>query len=1308
MPELSPCFGKLSKEDQDYISDRVKELQDKGLSEKGANLRAAKELQDKTLDDLHNVYHQLGMGGFENRISSPKIETDENKGSRQEPKSGETGSKKEAETGPGKSQTLKEGDVKNKEGSGEQPAPSTSSKGIMKQANEIEDLHSPRDKVLQYFTGGGKIHSDVIKDLFGGSEGDKRSRIGLLGKDAPGIDKLAHDLWTDGQDREGENPYTTQDYKNAIEEVVQEHISSPSMARELVDNYVKKMEQRPTTEHPEEFDFTPGEIEQWKGMSDDEKEAALSIEDHTADIINREGITAENIDNLKNLFDGFPYTQEDFTAVKTFLANEGKGQSETENNRTESQISNQSHPEQAAAALRASAQRLAEDGDRDGAISLYQQADRIEAGKPPGEGPGSTNEGGEPSGSTGVKKAVIAAEREAAGKTQIENQLRRDFGDVLDNAKKIIKDNPSYVATLKANIDKFLRPLTAEETVALSLRKAEIANEKTALSKKIIQARKDANHDAEFDHNLDLERLEIEKDNIDRIASATNYEKGLSLAINKLLIQSDYSAEALVQRAKAKTIDGELSEAQTKKLEDLSAKLEEAQKKIDEHAEKISKLEAENKVKDLQKESGKKPIKEKKEKILAERKSLIDQFKKEWKGDPDAPKQQGIGLTDKMVSIVAKLARNYVEDGVVTLQEIVGNILNDLKEHAEGLDERTIRDAISGYDQPKKNTLSEVSAKIADLRKQAELASKIEDINAGRPIKTKERNAPRPTPEQTNKMREDLKNAMTKMGIDPYNDKALKQYKNRLNKLKTQYQDQITKGNYVQKEIKKRELVKDREAEKLQADVNSLKHQIDKEMAKIDEANKPKWQRRMEALARFRRAVLLSSVATVGKLGSAAMQRSIISPMEELAGAFIDRIPGIHAISKMAPREGGGFMFDAERRAALEWFNKSTYQEAYKKLNTGESEYDDADDKTKKDLVQRWTDVFGNVHSALKVPARANEFMRSVEKRIAFASKNGFDPYKDPVMMETIRAAAKMDAQRSVFMQDNLLSGAYQQMIEGLDARKNKSGDPSKGAKALATGLRLLLPIVKVPTNFAWESASYAAGAVKALPNIYKAIQSGVGSLKPEEADFVMRALKKQGIGIGMMTLGYFATGSVGGYYTGKRKEGDLKAGDVKLFGHELPHWMLHSPLMEMLQVGATLRRVHDASVEKGEDSPIFNAGWAAGKGLFGQVPFFNQAGTLGQAVQNPKQASQFGDDFVKSFIIPPTLDQIAKGTDTDESGKPIERKPEGLIEDVGSGIPGLREHTRTRSEYDAENKEKRHEQYERKKEKKEAAEAVD
>jgi len=125
----------------------------------------------------------------------------------------------------------------------------------MDKAASIEDLTEPRDIVLQAFAGGVKIKASVIDDLFGGKndkirinasiEGEKRSRIGLLSKEkGEGIDELADRLWRANDNRlDYDSKYTTQDYKEAIEQVLQDHNSAGSMARELVDKYIDNVKQ---------------------------------------------------------------------------------------------------------------------------------------------------------------------------------------------------------------------------------------------------------------------------------------------------------------------------------------------------------------------------------------------------------------------------------------------------------------------------------------------------------------------------------------------------------------------------------------------------------------------------------------------------------------------------------------------------------------------------------------------------------------------------------------------------------------------------------------------------------------------------------------------------------------------------------------------------------------------------------------------------------------------------------------------------------------------------------------------------------
>lgn len=132
-----------------------------------------------------------------------------------------------------------------------QVEPTTSKRGILKKAKGIEDLNDPRDIVLQYFSGGDKIHPSALKELYGGkderlhlntkgSSGEQKAKLGLLRNDAPGIKELAHKLWEKSLDENGESKHTDQDFRNAIEDVLKEHNNPGSMAEELVDKYINK------------------------------------------------------------------------------------------------------------------------------------------------------------------------------------------------------------------------------------------------------------------------------------------------------------------------------------------------------------------------------------------------------------------------------------------------------------------------------------------------------------------------------------------------------------------------------------------------------------------------------------------------------------------------------------------------------------------------------------------------------------------------------------------------------------------------------------------------------------------------------------------------------------------------------------------------------------------------------------------------------------------------------------------------------------------------------------------------------------
>src|SRR5712672_1930634 len=167
--------------------------------------------------------------------------------------------------------------------------------------------------------------------------------------------------------------------------------------------------------------------------------------------------------------------------------------------------------------------------------------------------------------------------------------------------------------------------------------------------------------------------------------------------------------------------------------------------------------------------------------------------------------------------------------------------------------------------------------------------------------------------------------------------------------------------------------------------------------------------------------------------------------------------------------------------------------------------------------------------------------------------------------------------------------------------------------------------------------------------------------------------------------------GNVGGYYQPgqNRKHGDVKPGSVRvpgltdpkwLGGPDLPSFLLHNPLLEVMQVGATMRRVMD-SKRKGQTQGITMGVLAGLLGLIEETPFIRET-VDATKLFNPGERAQFFGELAKSHLVPQLVQWLASYTDKDAKGNPIQRKPTGppgrqIGQTIKTGIPGLRETVR-------------------------------
>ena len=445
-----------------------------------------------------------------------------------------------------------------------------------------------------------------------------------------------------------------------------------------------------------------------------------------------------------------------------------------------------------------------------------------------------------------------------------------------------------------------------------------------------------------------------------------------------------------------------------------------------------------------------------------------------------------------------------------------------------------------------------------------------------------------------------------------------------------------------------------------QANVRKVKTQIDLLKEELKNKQRSGTEKSVDYLHGWHRFSILSGIPSVGKIGMAAVTRGIVTRAENLVGQALSLIPGIRQITKKAPRHGG-ISARAEAKAFSNFFNKMTRQDVMETMKTGVSQIDYL--YGKKELmagkVPEWMEFFGRMHSAIKLLPKRAEFFRSLEMRTEYALKNGKD-INDPMVQQEMATAAYNDALRAIFMQDNIVTDAYSNVVK-------KLGDKYP---ALASGLKFALPIVKVPTNYVAEAAEYMPiiSGLNALSTIIK----GRKGMTEEQSDFFTRQLKKGAIGTAIIFLGFTNPQAIGGYYTGKRKKDDLEAGDIELFGVKLPHFMLHTPLLEMLQIGATMRRAQDAKAAKGEESSLFEGVPASFKGLGQQVPFIGTGERLSRALEKEEPRNEYLYSLGKSLLEPQLMQNLADWTDT-QDGKVVKRKTGDFSESLKEGIPKLR-----------------------------------
>jgi hypothetical protein len=410
--------------------------------------------------------------------------------------------------------------------------------------------------------------------------------------------------------------------------------------------------------------------------------------------------------------------------------------------------------------------------------------------------------------------------------------------ELLEEAIQKIKDGESvYDIIAKVNNGE---PLTDVETVMLAQFQGTKEAELYKINKKIEQV-KDSSP-LEFDKTIQKRKEIID----DLIASYDASElsgtvTGRALQARKVRVLQDYSLANMLIRVRKANNNRNLTNEQINEVSDRYNELIEAEAKLKAKVEQLTK---ENEKLRLAKSEAKlrreaasdtrnRNRAEVKEALKKERSSILEDISKAIQRSRGKISMNP--FPDEVFPLIGKLAKNYYLDGITSIEAIVDKVYEDVKDLAEGVTRRDVRDAISGYGRDTRPTQNDLQRELFDLREQAKLISRIEDAEAG-VKKAKDDKVKRVASDEVQKLRARLKD-LTK-GEDSL-EAIKKSLKRRIDEVK----GKINRKDYSKPE--KIEVELDDEAKKLQEAYRKIKFEFDVAVEKDKLSNRTQaevWQ----------------------------------------------------------------------------------------------------------------------------------------------------------------------------------------------------------------------------------------------------------------------------------------------------------------------------------------------------------------------------------------------------------------------------------------------------------------------------------
>ena len=857
----------------------------------------------------------------------------------------------------------------------------------------------------------------------------------------------------------------------------------------------------------------------------------------------------------------------------------------------------------------------------------------------------------------------IATENDIArmGLTELHNSDPERFNE--DVMGKAMNMSDAEINEIESRVLK--DPKTAlnnVEMAALAKRRVDLDTRRDELITMLENAK---TPEEESDIKMKLKNHNEKIDEFNKVTKSAGSEAGKALGALRNVYSKDYTPSVIRGKFAAQFPDTKIPEELSKRIDELTTEMSKSDAKVEELAKKYEKLEDEireiSKKTDINKAVRKEDMANKnrpkltKEEILAERDRIRENMKRIFEESRSTLGSMNIKESVELSGEVAKLALNYIKEGLVNAKEIIEKVFEDLK--AIGIDakEEDVEDIIheqivsEQIKEDKKVPLSlekdgENKIRIAQKRLKRQYERAIDDYEK----RLKHIDETKEVPEKKQQQKTPL-------------NKELLELKGKLNDLKKLNKD----------------------AEDAIAKKEESKNKIDTKLKQVKERQKGKYEQFLRGLGKARTSFLFTTPTTFLKLTSAGIELAITKPISEMGKYYYGRInPLTRDIARNAPIYG-----NTSAHAISEYYQEFGNVENFKEVGRAilgrarfdmienDNVYDNAiykeNLKSFRDYVGASLAIPGNIHGAIKLVPKKAEYKSSyAEAEEWYRRTHKISPSEElsENALAQIHGLAYDNALASILMDNNSWSSAWSRMIDNGLKSENVLVQTASGLAGL------LVPITKVPLNFASQlidaiPASHLIDFGKESMAIRKAAKDG--TLTPERADKYMRSLNRQFVGATLSTFFAVAikTGAIKVLSDEDVKKAKKEGKKVLPGGVVLSDGVTVNPLLlhnASLAFGIKAARQFDAlsGGNEGSTEALYSNVKEASK----DVPYVSLASDVERGLQNEKQLAAVSGNIVGGIISPGIAKYIAKWTDQE-----ADRQPQDFWDNVKMNLPILR-----------------------------------